>query len=1340
MKNMFSFIRTTPSSLIAAVLLAAVLLAGWTAKAQVVNFPDPNLDQAVRDALQIYSPTNIYQTNLLALTNFSANGSGIVDLTGLQYATNLTVFELEGRFGQPSLTNISVLANFRKLTRLDIVYNRITNASPVAGLTNLVYLDIGWNRDATDNSIRDISFLTNLRRLQWMSLFYLRINDLGPLAGLTSLTNLNVSYNYTATNAGALNALTNMAELYATAIGLNDITFVSHMPNLTRLDFGSCNVTNLSPALGRNLVGLWAYYNPLTNALLVTNFTTLTVLHMENTGLTNVSSLSRLTKLQELSLDNNPGIANLSFLNGLTNLTYLSVGQLPLLTSVTVLSGLTNLTELHLHDDTNLTSITPLVGLTNLNNLDLNNCPSVNFTAVTNLVNLNWLHLDGNGLQAAPFVLALPNLYGLSLDYDRFTSLDSLAGAQLGELHVYGNRLGDIGALVPMNTLNYLDIRNNYLDISPASVAWNVITNIQNRFIYDPSYNPVDYSPQSRTTTLTIFDQPADQCISVGGSAYFAVSASSIAGSVQVQWQFNNVDLVAQTNTALLLTGVVSNQAGIYRAVLQDDNGGLLSAPANLYVGDPNCGRTVAITQQPVNAVAAPGEDVSFSVVATTTLTNLYYQWLFYGTNISGGNVSGDTSDTLTLSAVDFSASGIYQVLVWDDSSNVVASTAVQLKVVDVVPFTDPSLSNQVVSALGFSPGTTVHLTDLDNLNYLYVNNQGITNISGLECARYLYALDLGNNQISDPSPLGWLYALQYLYLDNCGLQDASFVSSLTNLYQLSMNNNTIHSIPDMQALGGNLNWLEINYNGPLIYAFRLASVTNLYHLGLHDDGLPDIAFTAGMTQLQSLDVGGDWIEDPNRNYVSDISPLTGKTAMNWLSLSFDQVTNVPIVAAFTNVTSLYLSSNHFGNLNFITNMPNLNTLAINYSTVTNLAPLTNHTLLGYLDVGYIATTNLSYVSGLINLSQLWAGGNHAGGAGALSNLTSLQVLGFDQNGVRDLSPLTGLTSLFYLNLENNQATNASVIANRTTLTSLYLAGNQIHDLTPLSGLTNVQWLSLGGNGFTNAAPLTNLHALIWLTMQSNYVQNITPLAGLTNLYYALDLSANQITDMSPLTNLHALTWLGMWQNKMTNLPSLVGLSNVTSLDFWGNQLTNAAGVSGMTQLNWLGLSRNNFTTIQTLTGLPNLTSLELYSNHLADVSGIAGLTSLNWLYLHDDNLSNIHPLTSLTYLYYVDLRGNWLNTNTTSAAMADIAVLQSHNTYVDYIPQNSLLLALPARAGVNQFQFSVLSPPGDVVQILKSGDLNSWTSLGLFTNTTGTNIFTDSSATGTSRFYRAQQ
>ena len=1406
--GMFNISTPTPRVFAARVLalgFATILFSILApAQAQVVTFPDPNLEAAVRDALQIPAPTAIYQTNLSAIgfTNFYANGRGIVDLTGLQYATNLTTLKLQGNWGQSGLTDISIMANFRKLSVLDLANNRITNGSPVAGLTNLTYLDFSWNRDATDNAIRDISFLTNLRRLQWLNLFYLRINDLGPLAGLTALTNVNCSYNYAATNSGGWNALTNMVELYATSIGLSNITFASHMPHLARLDFGYGNVSDLSPALGRNLTALWAYYNPLTNANLVTNFTALSILHLDGDNLTNISSFGRLTALQELALDNNPGIVSLAFLGGLTNLTYLSVGQLPL-TSVTVLSGLTNLTELHLHDDTSLISLTPLAGLTNLNNLDLNNCtaltsitplvgltnlqtldlnncPAVNFNLLTNLVRLQYLYLEGDGLQAAPFVPALPSLYVVSLNNNRLTTLDSLAGASPGELHVSGNRLGDISALVPMTSLNYLDIRNNYLDVEPTSIAWQVITNIQAHSNYQ---TPVDYSGQTWSATVSIFAQPQQQCVAAGADAYFAVSASTTAGTLQLQWQFNDMDLPGQTNASLWLTSVTTNQAGFYRVLLLDDNGGRLSAAAPLYVGDPNCGQTILIQQQPRNTCAAPAENVAFTVTATTTLTNLYFQWQFNGTNILDA-----TDSELDLSGVDTNAAGLYQVLLTDDSSNTVASALVELKVVEVVSIVDPILSNQVFQALGLPPDSPIHLTDLDALNSFSAGSQGITNLAGLECARYLNSLDLNDNPIADPSPLSWLTSLNYLNLYGCGLQDASFVSTLVNLNNLDLGNNHIHSIPVMDNLV-NLQYLYLNNNGCLIDFPRLAVLTNLINLSLHSDCLPNLSFASHMTQLQYLDVGGDWINDEYKNTITDISPIAGKAYMNWLSLSWNQATNVPLVGAFTNMTRLYLSGNPFRDLTIISNMPGLVELTINSSQVTNVALLAAHPLLQSLDISYISTTNLTVLAGLTNLQGLSAGGNYAGSAGMLSNLTNLNSLSFELNAVPDASPLSKLTNLWWLQFENNQVTNVSVLTNKTKLANLYLSGNQIHDLTPLSRLTNVNSLSLSGNGFTNIAPLANLTNLNWLAMQSNHVQTIAPLAGLTNLHWGLDVSANEITDLSPVTNLHALTSLDPSRNKLTSLPSLVGLPNITWLDLWGNQLTNISGVSGMAQLNWLGVSRNNLSVIQPLTDLPNLNnidawanqltniagvsglpklaslslrlnhltivqpltglpllnSIDLQTNYLTDVSGLAGLTGLHWLYLSDNELQVIHALTNLTSLYYTDLTYNLLNTNVLSPAMLDIGVMQAHNTYVSYLPQktapsSSVQLLSPESLGGNKFRFTLQSLPGTVLQVQFSTNLANWTPLGgLVTNVTGTTLYTDSVATAGQKLYRAQ-
>src|ERR1700733_3709201 len=130
--------RFTPSRGLAVRLLCSgfaisILLSNLAlARAPGVTFPDPNLEAAVRDSLQIFSPNNIYQTNLSSptFTNFSANSRGILDLTGLQYATNLTRLEVRGAFGPPGVTDFSIPASFRKLTYLDVSGNRATNGSP----------------------------------------------------------------------------------------------------------------------------------------------------------------------------------------------------------------------------------------------------------------------------------------------------------------------------------------------------------------------------------------------------------------------------------------------------------------------------------------------------------------------------------------------------------------------------------------------------------------------------------------------------------------------------------------------------------------------------------------------------------------------------------------------------------------------------------------------------------------------------------------------------------------------------------------------------------------------------------------------------------------------------------------------------------------------------------------------------------------------------------------------------------------------------------------------------------------------------------------------------------
>ena len=60
--------------------------------------------------------------------------------------------------------------------------------------------------------------------------------------------------------------------LHVTGDSLSNIVFVSHSPLLHDLDLGYNNVSDLSPAVGCTLTSLMAYYSPLTNTILATNF------------------------------------------------------------------------------------------------------------------------------------------------------------------------------------------------------------------------------------------------------------------------------------------------------------------------------------------------------------------------------------------------------------------------------------------------------------------------------------------------------------------------------------------------------------------------------------------------------------------------------------------------------------------------------------------------------------------------------------------------------------------------------------------------------------------------------------------------------------------------------------------------------------------------------------------------------------------------------------------------------------------------------------------------------------------------------------------------------------
>ena len=157
-----------------------VLIVCSVASAQEEWMPDPNLRQAVREALELPDEIPLTQPLMNQLTKLDAYRKEITDLTGMEHATNLIWLS----FANNHVSVLSPLAELFKLETLYLWANPISDLSSLADLMNLKALDLGACQ------ISDIRPLANLRNLESLRLHYNQIEDVTPLANLTNLTDL----------------------------------------------------------------------------------------------------------------------------------------------------------------------------------------------------------------------------------------------------------------------------------------------------------------------------------------------------------------------------------------------------------------------------------------------------------------------------------------------------------------------------------------------------------------------------------------------------------------------------------------------------------------------------------------------------------------------------------------------------------------------------------------------------------------------------------------------------------------------------------------------------------------------------------------------------------------------------------------------------------------------------------------------------------------------------------------------------------------------------------------------------------------------------------------------
>ena len=202
----------------AAVVVPPVVTPPEQKPGDVVQIPDSNLHAAIAEELGKGPNAPLTVEDMGKLKEIYSRGRGIRDLTGLQFATNLS--------------------------RLKISHDAaISDLSPLTGLINLKSIQI------FDSSVSDLSPLAGLIKLESMHFEHASISDLSPLVGLTGLKDIDFHRN----DISDISPLARLTELTHLNLAFNDISDISPLAGLTNLKwlvFNHNEIPNLSPLDG----------------------------------------------------------------------------------------------------------------------------------------------------------------------------------------------------------------------------------------------------------------------------------------------------------------------------------------------------------------------------------------------------------------------------------------------------------------------------------------------------------------------------------------------------------------------------------------------------------------------------------------------------------------------------------------------------------------------------------------------------------------------------------------------------------------------------------------------------------------------------------------------------------------------------------------------------------------------------------------------------------------------------------------------------------------------------------------------------------------------------------
>lgn len=230
-------------------------------------------------------------------------------------------------------------------------------------------------------------------------------------------------------------------------------------------------------------------------------------------------------------------------------------------------------------------------------------------------------------------------------------------------------------------------------------------------------------------------------------------------------------------------------------------------------------------------------------------------------------------------------------------------------------------------------------------IQFLDLDKQGISDLSGLEYFTGLERLKLQDNQIQDLKPLQNLTHLTELWLRKNKVTDLTPLQGLTELKTLLLTDNLIEDLEPIEGLN-KLQMLDLRDN-QIDDLTPLKDLHNLTTLDVSDNGFGDLTALEGLSKLQYLQANdNDLLELPDfknltelydlrldNNRITDLTQLKGLAKLNYISLSNNQVSDLTPLQDLKTLTGVWITNNQLADLTPLEKLPKLQSEHSDYTS-----------------------------------------------------------------------------------------------------------------------------------------------------------------------------------------------------------------------------------------------------------------------------------------------------------------------------------------------------------------------------------------------------------------------